>query len=235
LKRSDLHVGDKVEIELRQSRGKRIQGSIERILTNTEEHPHGILVKLSDGNIGRVKNNANTISDNEQNLITVKPSFNLKQKSIKILDNQIGITYEDLFSEYLSGAKIVEIQDPYIILDYQIRNLISFCTVVNHVAKEATIRLKTSSKRTDQQARQEANLAQLEQSISSAGLAISIDIDNSIHDRCILIDNAWRIVLGRGLDIYKKIDSFSLESQDQSLRKCKSTDIDYIWTGNEER
>ncbi len=38
-----------------QSTGELTEGIVERILTNSKHHPHGIKVKLSSGTVGRVK------------------------------------------------------------------------------------------------------------------------------------------------------------------------------------
>ena len=53
-----LQVGMAVEINPRSDRTRkvRVQGIVAEILTRAEQHPHGLLVKLEDGEIGRVKN-----------------------------------------------------------------------------------------------------------------------------------------------------------------------------------
>ncbi|NLK99192.1 MAG: YwbE family protein [Clostridiales bacterium] len=55
--RSDLNIGSRVKIVLKadQSTGKLTEGIVERILTKSSFHPHGIKVKLTDGQVGRVK------------------------------------------------------------------------------------------------------------------------------------------------------------------------------------
>jgi len=56
-KRFDVKVGLKVNIVLKadQRTGKLTQGVVKDILTNSPTHPHGIKVRLQDGQIGRVK------------------------------------------------------------------------------------------------------------------------------------------------------------------------------------
>ncbi|HPJ84420.1 MAG TPA: YwbE family protein [Methanothrix sp.] len=46
----------KVEIVLKkdQRTGKRTEGVVKDILTNSSFHPHGIKVRLTDGQVGRV-------------------------------------------------------------------------------------------------------------------------------------------------------------------------------------
>ena len=56
-KRSDISVGAEVGIETKadQGTGRITTGVVEAILTGSEEHPHGIKVRLRDGTVGRVK------------------------------------------------------------------------------------------------------------------------------------------------------------------------------------
>ena len=55
--RSDIRPGQHVSIVLKrdQATGDLTEGIVERILTNSTFHPHGIKVKLSSGDVGRVK------------------------------------------------------------------------------------------------------------------------------------------------------------------------------------
>lgn len=57
-KRSDVKVGQEVEIVQKhhQASGELTDGVIQRILTNSKNHPHGIKVKLDTGEVGRIKN-----------------------------------------------------------------------------------------------------------------------------------------------------------------------------------
>jgi len=54
--RKDIKSGLKVEIVLKkdQRTGKRTEGVVAQILTNSSFHPHGIKVRLADGQVGRV-------------------------------------------------------------------------------------------------------------------------------------------------------------------------------------
>lgn len=56
-KRFDIKIGQKVNIVLKQDQrtGKLTQGIVKNILTNSSTHPHGIKVKLQDGQVGRVQ------------------------------------------------------------------------------------------------------------------------------------------------------------------------------------
>jgi len=55
--RKDIHAGLKVSIVLKEDQrsGKRTEGLVQDILTNSATHPHGIKVRLESGLIGRVQ------------------------------------------------------------------------------------------------------------------------------------------------------------------------------------
>ena len=55
--REDIFVGQRVSIVLKQDQdsGQRTEGIVEEILTNSDSHPHGIKVRLTDGRVGRVQ------------------------------------------------------------------------------------------------------------------------------------------------------------------------------------
>ncbi|RXJ80332.1 YwbE family protein [Arcobacter sp. F2176] len=56
-KRFDVKIGAKVNIVLKQDQrsGNLTQGIVKNILTNSPTHPHGIKVRLQDGQVGRVQ------------------------------------------------------------------------------------------------------------------------------------------------------------------------------------
>jgi len=55
--RKDIAPGASVEIVLKQDQrtGKRTAGIVKDILTKSAFHPHGIKVRLEDGQVGRVQ------------------------------------------------------------------------------------------------------------------------------------------------------------------------------------
>ena len=56
-KRANIKTGMDVKIVLKEHQrcGTLTEGTIQRILTNSATHPHGIKVKLTSGEVGRVK------------------------------------------------------------------------------------------------------------------------------------------------------------------------------------
>lgn len=55
--RKDIQPGVEVQIVLKadQRTGKLTKGIVKDILTNSSSHPHGIKVRLTDGQVGRVQ------------------------------------------------------------------------------------------------------------------------------------------------------------------------------------
>ncbi|MFK3961563.1 YwbE family protein [Guptibacillus hwajinpoensis] len=55
--RSNIEPGKTVDIVLKQDQrtGKTTRGVVKDILTKSPTHPHGIKVRLEDGQVGRVK------------------------------------------------------------------------------------------------------------------------------------------------------------------------------------
>jgi uncharacterized repeat protein (TIGR03833 family) len=56
-KRANIKIGAHVSIVLKQDQnsGNLTEGMVEKILTNSSSHPHGIKVRLDSGDVGRVK------------------------------------------------------------------------------------------------------------------------------------------------------------------------------------
>ena len=56
-KRSDIKPGIQVDIVLKENQrtGALTRGIVKNILTKSPTHPHGIKVRLEDGQVGRVK------------------------------------------------------------------------------------------------------------------------------------------------------------------------------------
>ena len=55
--RKNIRAGMRVAIVLKQDQrtGKRTIGTVKDLLTNSPTHPHGIKVRLTDGQVGRVQ------------------------------------------------------------------------------------------------------------------------------------------------------------------------------------
>lgn len=160
-----------------------------------------------------------------------KPKKALKEGQIILRDNQTGISYEKLFGDYFEGAAEITITDPYIRLSYQFRNLMELIELVTKkvdVDHEIKLHLKTVNSEEYIEGFKD-KLDQLEYSLESMGIIFSYEFDETIHDRHIQLDNGWKIVLGRGLDIWQKTNGwFDLSEFIQEKRQCKACEVTYL-------
>ena len=150
----------------------------------------------------------------------------LSAKTIHIREGETGYSYNNLFGPYLKGAKKIFVVDPYVRLEYQIRNFILFAGIIDTSAGQVELKLTTSAEDAYQEKIQEQKLKEISASLAQHGIIFTFDFDPVIHDRSIRMDNGWCIYPGRGLDIYQKPDSkYELSEIDQTKRKCRETDI----------
>lgn len=145
-------------------------------------------------------------------------------------DNQTGVSYRKLFAAYLKGATHIVLQDPYIRLHYQFRNLLEFCIMLaNNKEPDEEINLEVVSwNHEEYQMESKANFEELAASVSELGVNLFYRLEQH-HDRYILADNGWKITIGRGLDIFEKTEGkFNVADIDQTKRKCRSCEVTYF-------
>ena len=149
-------------------------------------------------------------------------------------EEQSGVSCEKLFGDYLDGATRIEIQNPYIIKPYQTRNLMEFLEVVYHHKKpedEVSVALLTKADNVYFED-QDMRLSRIKDSAVLIGIDFEYSYDgtDTIHDRNIVLNNGWKITLGRGLDIFQVFDTdmLSFASRIQEIRKCKAFEIPYL-------
>jgi ATP-dependent Lon protease len=146
--------------------------------------------------------------------------------TVDLRDGQSGVSYRRLFGPYLRGAREIAVVDPYIRLDYQIHNLMSFIDLVDPEAGNVKLDLITAAGSNEEEVELSAKLDQVQESANAKKITFGYRFDRTKHDRVIETDTRWRITLGRGLDIfYKPEGRFSLGFIDQAQRKCKETSI----------
>ncbi len=156
---------------------------------------------------------------------------------VEYRENQRGVSYERLFGPYLEGVEKVEIVDPYIRKFYQCRNLMEVLEVIlshfDYSIPEVTVHLTTVRDDEYADAKQDGYLQQITEAMDPMGLAFTYDYDEArtIHDRKMVINDTWEILLGRGLDIWQYFDAgnaFSVESGVPEVRKVKEFGITYL-------
>ncbi len=152
-------------------------------------------------------------------------------------ENQRGVTFDDLFGPYIKGAKEITIQDPYIRLFYQARNLMEFLeTVIRHKGPDEEVKVHLITERDDFKGDQQLEyLEKIQEACAGTEVDFSWEFDDSgsIHARHIITDTGWKIILDRGLDIfqhYEMHDAFSLSNRLQQFRPCKAFEITYLKT-----
>lgn len=151
-----------------------------------------------------------------------------KQEILK--DNQTGVSYKKLFAAYLKNASNITLQDPYIRLPYQFKNLLEFCLMLSNVKSiEDQINLEVISWNHEEYMEDSIfNFEEMKESVSSMGINLTYRLEDH-HDRYIAADNGWKITLGRGLDIFEKNEGrFNVAELDQTKRRCKSCELTYI-------
>lgn len=162
--------------------------------------------------------------------IVEKPEVELKPHQVILKDNQTGISYKKLFAEYLKGASHIIIQDPSIRMPYQFNNLMEFCMMLgNNKNPEQEIDLEVFSWNNEEYLEESrAAFEELSASVQEIGVNLIYKLEQH-HDRFIQVDNGWKIILGRGLDIFEKIEGrFNVAGIDQTKRKCKSCELSFI-------
>ncbi|AFK04316.1 Conserved hypothetical protein CHP02688 [Emticicia oligotrophica DSM 17448] len=149
-----------------------------------------------------------------------------------ILDNQTGISYENLFGDYLAGANSITLIDPYIRLPYQLRNFMEFAKLLSekkNKENELRLHLITNNNEDFIEGAREA-FSQITYSLETIGIIFTYEFDENIHDRSIKIDNGWKIVLGRGLDIWQKTGGwYDINEYIQEKRLCKACEVTFIY------
>jgi ATP-dependent Lon protease len=155
--------------------------------------------------------------------------------NIVVRENQRGISYANLFGDYLRGASEIHLVDPYLRKFYQIRNLYEFCQLIYRqktVGEEVRIRVFTTAPESEH-AEAEKLLSKLEGSLYGSGIDLSFEIapEASQHDRYLETDTGYKVILGRGLDIFQRYDqrdTFDLAHSVQEERECKPFEVTVV-------
>lgn len=155
-----------------------------------------------------------------------------QEKHYTIFYGDTGHSYESIFGPYLSGAKSIEVEDPFIRMPHQLQNFVRLCEVVVKLSSIKRIDLVTTYEDDTQKADIEQKLGDLKQSLLEADVVFEFDFNPNLHDREIRLDNGWVIKIGRGLDFYQKpVSWYELGTNDLTLRKCLETKVDIYNAG----
>ena len=152
-------------------------------------------------------------------------------------ENQRGVSYENLLLPYLREATDIRIVDPYIRLPHQGRNLVDLLALVASAkdpADEIAVKLVTKEDKGEFQQQHLLMLEDIQDGAASVGIKFNVEWDETIHDRSITTDTGWKILLGRGLDIFQKGSGsqFDMGARRQEFRQLFAFGITYISEAN---
>lgn len=75
-------------------------------------------------------------------------------------------------------------------------------------------------------------LLQIKKSAATLGIVLEVEFatPQAIHDRSIMTDTGWKILLGRGLDIFQRMSDspFDLATKFKRYRELKGFGITYL-------
>jgi ATP-dependent Lon protease len=131
-----------------------------------------------------------------------------KQETYRVVDIENGersVTYEKLFGQYLADTRRIRIIDPYVRLEYQVRNVENLLNVLT-TSQGCEVELLTMFEKNErfglsEESTSRERLDALRERLVRKGIRFTYAFDPQIHDRFIETDQ-WQIILGRGLDIY---------------------------------
>ncbi len=167
----------------------------------------------------------------------VKPEPELFQGHRDYQEGQRGVSFDSLLVPYLRGAAQITIVDPYVRMFHQARNLMELVEGIARTkdpADEVVLKLVTVENQDgpDRLQRQLEYLLQIKKSAGVLGIVFDVELvePQAIHDRSITTDTGWKILLGRGLDIFQRmVDSpFDLSTKYQKYREVKGFGITYL-------
>jgi ATP-dependent Lon protease len=152
----------------------------------------------------------------------------LSPRHFTIHYNDTGYSYEKILGPYLAGAKVIDVEDPYIRIPHQIANFTRFCELAVKTGTTETIRLKTGSDDPTQEVEISEKLDALAEDLKQHNIRLEFTFDPHLHDRRVRPDTGWVIKIGRGFDIYQRIDRprSGLGMNDFDLRPCLETTVD---------
>jgi len=148
-------------------------------------------------------------------------------------ENQRGVSYENFLLPYLRGATEISIVDPYIRLPHQGRNLVDLLALLASVkdpADEIAVKLVTKEDKGDFQHQHLLMLKDIHDGAATVGINFDVEWDERIHDRSIWANNGWKVLLGRGLDIFQKGSGsqFDVSARRQEFRQVVAFGATYI-------
>lgn len=163
----------------------------------------------------------------------------LKEKTVDVQYGDTGYGYDDLFAEYLKGASIVMLEEPYLTHGFQMTNLVRFVELLVKIGDCKVFRLVTKHGETPEESTLISDsLQRLKNTLDDmddVSMTFEYEFDENSHDRYIRTSNNWDITLGRGLHFYQNLNPnkdsrnfFQMGTYDLSLRPCLKTRFTFM-------
>lgn len=150
-------------------------------------------------------------------------------RTIHIREGETGHSYKSLFADYLKGATEITVVDPYIRMEFQVKNFLAFLQIIDASKGPVKVALITAADDAYQEGEITKKLDEIRHLIERYGILLTFEFSTTVHRRGITADNGWKIVIDRGLDIYQKpISKYELGELDQTKRSCRETEIVYL-------
>lgn len=145
---------------------------------------------------------------------------------LRLTDGDSGWPMEKIFAPALLGGSLrIALIDPYLAAPHQIRNLKEFLLVAAEVARPKEILVLTSGTWSEGTTTNVRIMTEVGDDLfRNFGTTLTIKVDPTIHDRCVVCDHGVLVKLGRGLDIYKP--ATGLASHRPASRRVRRTEID---------
>lgn len=152
----------------------------------------------------------------------------LQEKSMTFRMGQTGVSYEKLFAPYMRDAKVITVEDPYIRASWQIKNFMEFALMLINTRPVDDLKLNLVTNEEEEKVPDLIDkLDDIKDDLASYGIEFEYKL-RDFHDRCIKTDTGWTIMLGRGLDMFEKYNTYSIASSRQDMRKCKEFMVTFM-------
>ena len=205
-----------------------------------EEYPNSYhQVLIAEGTVDAAARSSNALNEPP-----VKPAqrqsapalqAELKEQHLAFQENQRGISFDKIFGSYLAGARRIVITDPYLRMFHQQRNLMELLETISKFSQpedEVAVHVVTVEDELNGD-RQTENFQKITDACAGIGIQFSwaYDTTGTKHDRDIMTDHGWKIVLSRGLDVFQRFelnDAFSFANRLQQHRQCKEFNVTFV-------
>ena len=209
------------------------------VLTKNNEEPEG--GKTTIATVETVETSATVVSQTVVQPAIPVSNENLlpKEKTVDVQYGDTGYSYDDLFADYLRGAKIVQLEEPYLSHGYQVTNLVRFIELLVKIGDCLIFKLITKLGDTEEDSVYiKDSLQGIKETLADMegnNMTMEYEFDENSHDRYIRTSNDWDITLGRGLHFYQNLNPnkdsrnyFQMGTYDLSLRPCLKTRFTFI-------